>query len=291
MFGIHYREAMQVINMKVPKILYHQTKKYNLPSIRTKGLLPAKDDFLDDMDDIPTRSAGINLVSNTSSIPFGFEKGIDVMLKIDVSKLDSKKLKLFGVDDEQNMWYRYMDVIPIKYITIDNKTPHNLIQSKKIMKKSKLREIIKEEIQKIFEHLGAPIPPAKRGYQDLIKSFGNVTTKQDLGVKKFERDVEPHLMRKIEGIKAILGQLKPGSPEYSKVKNILDAAEHESVMPTDRQMDLISALYLKSLREQGSGMSGMEFTGMLQKYGMKKPDWSIPAPNDEHKWDKKWRRK
>jgi len=186
------------------------------------------------------------------------------------------------------------------------------------MKVSDFRKIVKEELQKIFDQfhvspsgkktnmspndddyninyrsdetrekigkkvLGVSenIPPTKRGYNDLVKSYGQVSTKQDVGVNNYEKKVEPQLKRKIEGIKAILQYLKPGSESYRTVKNILDQATQEMRMPTDRQMDLISQLYMKSMKyEAAAGMSGMETT-----FATNKPqDFTYPAPNDEIK--------
>jgi hypothetical protein len=162
------------------------------------------------------------------------------------------------------------------------------------VKVSDLRKIIKEEIGRVFKmseltakNEDRTLAQVKalarektpRGYNDLTKDFGKITTKQDLGVKRYADKVEPELKRRIEGIKAVLAQLKPGSREHKTVQSILDMAENEMKMPTDRQMELISYLYSKSVlkSEQAAGMSGMETT-----FAANKPkDFSYPAPNDE----------
>jgi hypothetical protein len=169
------------------------------------------------------------------------------------------------------------------------------------VKISEFRKIVKEEIRTALESamknedktlaqaqtLSKDKSP--RGYHDIAKDFGKITTKQDLGVQRYEKKVAPELKRRIEAIKFILTQLQPGSREYKTVQSILDSAESEMKMPTDRQMDLISYLYSKMPLKEGGALSGMEGAEILQKWGLKKPNWSIPAPNDE-KDDRKWRK-
>jgi hypothetical protein len=169
------------------------------------------------------------------------------------------------------------------------------------VKISEFRKIVKEEIQNALESAmknedktlaqaqALSKDKSPRGYHDITKDFGKTTTKQDLGVKRYANKVEPELKRRIEAIRFILTQLKPGSREHRDVQDILDKAENEMKMPTDRQMDLISYLYSKVALKEGGALSGMEGAEILQKWGLKKPNWSIPAPNDE-KDDRKWRK-
>jgi hypothetical protein len=150
-----------------------------------------------------------------------------------------------------------------------------LIKESNFMKQSKLKRIIKEEVRN-----------ALKEYSDIVKSFGKVSTKQDLGVKQYADKVEPELKRRIEGIRAILGQMQQGSKDWKIVKDILDKAESEMKMPTDKQMDLISYIYTKNLKEAGAGLSGMETT-----FATNKPtDFTFPAPNDEKNDKYNWKR-
>lgn len=84
-----------------------------------------------------------------------------------------------------------------------------------------------------------------------ISEYGSnkdrIPTKFDKDVNKFEKNINPMLQRQIKGIKAILDAIKPGTKEYQTIKDILDKAENEFIQPTQRQMDLISVLYHKSL--------------------------------------------